>query len=49
MKMWMWRDTEDSEAVENENTDETADDNVEAEDTDVTESDDEAGVETSRY
>ena len=36
-------DTEDSEAVENENTDETADDNVEAEDTDVTESDDEAG------
>ena len=40
-------DTEDSEAVENENTDETADDNVEAEDTDVTESDDEAGVETT--
>ena len=40
-------DTEDSEAVENENTDETADDNVEAEDTDVTESDDEAGVETA--
>ena len=40
-------DTEDSEAVENENTDETVDDNVEAEDTDVTESDDEAGVETT--
>ena len=40
-------DTEDSEAVENENTDETVDDNVEAEDTDVTESDDEAGVETA--
>lgn len=40
-------DTEDSEAVENENTDETADDNVEAENTDVTESDDEAGVETT--
>ena len=40
-------DTEDSEAVENENTGETADDNVEAEDTDVTESDDEAGVETA--
>ena len=40
-------DTEDSEAVENENTDETADDNVEAEDTDVTVSDDEAGAETA--
>ena len=40
-------DTEDSEAVENENTDETADDNVEAEDTDVTESDDEAGAKTA--
>ncbi|MFQ7553044.1 MAG: hypothetical protein ACLRMZ_25625 [Blautia marasmi] len=37
-------DTEDSEAVENENTDETADDNIEAEDTDVTVSDDEAGA-----
>ena len=41
----MWQ-TEDSEAVENENTDETADDNVEAEDTDVTVSDDEAGAES---
>ena len=40
-------DTEDSEAVENENTDETADDNVEAEDTDVTVSDDEAGAKTA--
>ena len=40
-------DTEDSEAIENENTDETADDNVEAEDTDATESGDEAGVETA--
>ena len=40
-------DTEGSEAVENENTDETADDNVEAEDTDVTVSDDEAGAETA--
>ena len=42
-------DTEDSEAVENENTDETADDNVEAEDTDVTVSDDEAGAKNCRY
>ena len=40
-------DVADAEAVENENTDETADDNVEAEDTDVTVSDDEAGAETA--
>ena len=40
-------DTEDSEVVENENTDETADDNVEAENTNVTEADDVSEVEAA--